>query len=123
MKKSKDKNRDNDISGVLLTSNSHFLQILEGPYDELNETVMRIFRDTRHSELKLISFYEIESRLFKNWGMRGIGVLDLNRDLEKRLISKYGAEDTGSIRFPEKDWLALSLFFDLDMVDTLPRWE
>jgi hypothetical protein len=92
-------NSANDITGVLVVTETHFLQVLEGPFEPLNATFERIARDTRHAGTQLISFMQIKERKFADWAMHGIGLFDLNRELNSRLCSKFG-EDNGIIRLP-----------------------
>ena len=106
------KNREADISGVLLATGTHFLQVLEGDFDSINRLFMRIARDTRHEEIQLISFGCVESRLFGGWAMHAIGIFDFNQDLVDDLARQYGEED-GSVRFPVEDWKVLALISDL----------
>jgi hypothetical protein len=86
-------NESHGITGVLLASNTHFLQVLEGNYEEVNSAFMRIVCDERHTEIRLVAFSIIDARLFGGWGMRGIGAFDFNKDLEQQLIAKYGEEE------------------------------
>ena len=79
--------------GFLLTSRTHFLQVIEGRFEDVNKTFMRISRDTRHDDIQLLSYEVIDGCLFDGWGMKGIGVLDANSELAKRLIEKYGSEN------------------------------
>ena len=95
-------NPANAITGVLVATETHFLQVLEGEFAALNATFERISRDTRHHEVQLISFGEIEERRFADWAMHGIGLFDLNPELAARLSSKYG-EDNGNVRFPSTE--------------------
>jgi len=96
---STENNPANGITGVLLATETHFLQVLEGEFEALNATFERISRDTRHDQVQLISFTEIEERKFGGWAMHGIGLFDLNRELATLLRSKFG-EDNGNIRLP-----------------------
>jgi hypothetical protein len=108
-------NRESGISGILLATSSHFLQVLEGPYETVNETFMRISKDNCHSDIKLISFNAIDHRIFENWGMLGIGVFNLNAQLESELKAKYGEEDNG-LKFPVEEWRALALINDINLI-------
>jgi hypothetical protein len=72
---------------------------LEGEFKDLNETFERICRDTRHHEIQLISFTEVEERRFSEWAMHGIGLFDLNHELAIKLCEKFGEED-GNVRLP-----------------------
>ena len=92
-------NSANGISGVLIATKTHFLQVLEGEFEALNETFERISRDTRHDKIQLISFSEIEERRFGEWAMHGIGLFDLNYELAIELGEKFG-EENGNVRLP-----------------------
>ena len=52
-------NAANGVTGVLIATRTHFLQVLEGGFEALNETFERISSDTRHYNIQLISFAEI----------------------------------------------------------------
>ena len=54
--------------------------------------------------------------------MKGIGVFDINRDIETELIRKYGEED-GGLRFPLEEWMALALIQDVQLIGGLPTWK
>ena len=108
-------NRSEDITGALLATDTHFLQVLEGEFKSLNRTFARIFNDPRHRDVELISFGPAASRLFEGWAMRGLGVFDLNTELETELRKKYGEED-GSVCFPTEEWAALALVNDVHMM-------
>ena len=107
-------NQDAKITGVLLATATHFLQVLEGSFDEVNELFMRIVRDPRHAQVQLIAFDCVESRLFGGWAMHGVGVFDFKQELIDDLIGQYGEED-GGVRFPVEDWKVLALISDLRM--------
>lgn len=109
---SEDKNQEAGITGVLLATRTHFLQVLEGDFDEINRLYLRIARDKRHEEVQLISFGCVESRIFGGWSMHAIGIFDFNEELVADLIDRYG-EEGGSVRFPVEDWKVLALISDL----------
>ena len=92
-------NPENGITGILVITETHFLQVLEGEFEPLNATFERIARDTRHDTTQLISFTEIQERQFSDWAMHGIGLFDLNRELKSRLCLKFG-EENGNVRLP-----------------------
>jgi len=92
-------NSANGITGVLIATKTHFLQILEGEFEALNETFQRISSDTRHDKIQLISFTEIEERKFGEWAMHGIGLFDLNHELAVKLRKRFG-EENGDIHLP-----------------------
>ncbi|MAY75080.1 MAG: hypothetical protein CMJ31_10260 [Phycisphaerae bacterium] len=67
-------NRQLGITGLLLHSAGHFIQLLEGPATALAETFDRIERDPRHDKVRCSHFGPATGRLFPDWRM---GVLDL----------------------------------------------
>ena len=105
-------NPKNAITGVLVATETHFLQVLEGEFRALNATLERISRDSRHHKIQLISFGEIEERRFGIWGMHGIGLFDLNQELAAKLCSRFG-EENGNVCFPSTELEVLDL---LDMI-------
>jgi len=92
-------NSANGITGVLVATKTHFLQVLEGEIEALNSTFQRISSDTRHDKIQLISFTEIEERKYGEWAMHGIGLFDLNHELAVQLCNRFG-EENGDIRVP-----------------------
>ena len=115
IKKSEENNQDAGITGVLLATATHFLQVLEGGFEEVNDLFMHIVRDPRHDQVQLIAFDCVESRLYGGWAMHGVGVFDFNQELVDDLISQYGEEE-GGVRFPVEDWKVLALISDLRVV-------
>jgi len=110
------------VTGVLLASRTHFLQALEGNFEDVNSVFRRICGDDRHDELSIIGFSVIDARLFAGWGMRGIGAFDFNQQIEDSLKRKYG-EEHGGIRFPLEEWQALAMINDIKMMRDLPDWK
>ena len=113
---SKNLNREFKISGALIATRTHFLQVLEGAREDVNRTFFRIASDPRHEELELISFGPVAGRLFEGWAMKGFGVFDLNIDLETSLKKKFGVEE-GGVKFPTEEWAALSLMHDIKLTN------
>jgi len=63
------KNGDKDITGVLLYSQTKFLQVLEGEKDEILGLYDMIKKDDRHKNLIMISLAPIQKRYFPSWQM------------------------------------------------------
>jgi hypothetical protein len=119
---SEDSNSACGVTGVLLASRTHFLQVLEGNFEAVNAVFRRIARDERHTQLSIISFSVVDARLFDGWGMRGIGAFDFNKSIEKELKDKYGEEE-GGIHFPLEEWQVLAMINDIKMTQELPDWK
>lgn len=94
-------NPANKITGVLVATETHFLQVLEGEFEPINATMERISRDTRHKQIQLINFAEIQERRFGDWAMHGIGLFDLNSTLTDALCQEFG-EENGNVCFPSR---------------------
>lgn len=122
LNESEENNAAARITGFLLASKTHFLQVIEGTFEDVNKLFLNIARDPRHDELQILSYEVIDSRLFETWAMKGIGVFDINTAMARKLIEKYG-EQEGGVRFPLESWLALSMIFDIQAIQELPEWK
>jgi hypothetical protein len=69
-------NGDLSVSGLLLYSGGHFLQILEGREAVVERVFQKISGDPRHTDVTRLICQRIESRLFENWKM---ALLNLDR--------------------------------------------
>lgn len=63
------RNDHNGITGLLYFDGKRFLQVLEGPAAEIEETIGRIRVDPRHRALVILSRREIAKREFGLWAM------------------------------------------------------
>ena len=122
LNQSEENNSAATITGFLLASKTHFLQVIEGTFEDVNALFLRIARDTRHHELQILSYEVIDARLFETWAMKGLGVFDINTPLVRKLIEKYGEQD-GGVRFPLESCVALAMIFDIQAIQELPEWK
>lgn len=76
---SRDRNKKNGITGVLLYSEGTFIQFLEGPQKELKEIYSAIVNDMRHKNIIKLVEEPIEQRSFPDWtmGFRSINAYEL----------------------------------------------
>ncbi|APJ03108.1 BLUF domain-containing protein [Silvanigrella aquatica] len=63
------RNREFGITGVLLHNNNYYLQMIEGPRDNVNHIYSRLHQDNRHKNLQILMFKDIFERYFKDWSM------------------------------------------------------
>jgi hypothetical protein len=105
---SQQNNSDRSISGILLATRTHFMQVLEGEFDDVNEVFFRITSDPRNDQVQLISFSVADERIFGEWTMHGVGVFDMDDRRTDALLAKFGSEE-GGLRFPITEWEALAL--------------
>lgn len=109
-------NRTGGVNGALLATSSHFLQFLEGDFDDVNATFFRIIGDPRHRDIKLVSFRQIDKPLFSQWRMRAFGIFDLNLELENSLKERFGEED-GCVFLPTEETSAIELVQEVEMIE------
>ena len=58
-----------DVTGSLLFIDETFIQVLEGPVDQVENIFEMICRDFRHKDIKLIDYNMVDKRLFPEWRM------------------------------------------------------
>jgi hypothetical protein len=64
-----ERNRQARLTGLLLYTPSHFVQVLEGEPADIARTYFRISNDTRHTHLRVIDNREVDEREFGAWAM------------------------------------------------------
>jgi hypothetical protein len=76
--KSIQNNRVSDITGLLIVGGDRFMQVMEGPAREVEETFARVKQDPRHTDLTTIIKGAGDKRLFRDWNMahRQLGPAD-----------------------------------------------
>ena len=62
-------NRRRHLTGALIYDDRWFAQALEGEIQFVEEIFARILRDTRHSNVKILSNAVVPERLFGKWSM------------------------------------------------------
>ena len=63
------RNRQSDITGILIFGDGNIIQVLEGSNKEVHETFDRIQHDNRHENLIVLMDDPTEERTFENWSM------------------------------------------------------
>ena len=69
------------ITGALLLSNGIFLQCLEGDHLVVNALYHRILLDKRHTDPAVLSFNEIDQRLYAAWSMGLVTSTEANQQV------------------------------------------
>ncbi len=62
-------NQDMGITGVLCQGQGFFFQVLEGQRSRVNALFHRIAADTRHKDVEMLHYEEINDRRFGQWSM------------------------------------------------------
>lgn len=58
-----------EVTGVLLVSDTHFFQLLEGPADAVYSLYDRIRQDPRHTRVTTIHIEQLQARTVSDWSM------------------------------------------------------
>lgn len=66
---SRRRNPDLGVTGLLVWCCDHFLQVLEGPEDVVNDLFERISADERHEGVRQVGGKQIDERNFPDWSM------------------------------------------------------
>lgn len=106
-------NKRDNITGLLLATGESFLQILEGNFIELNELLTKIERDSRHKDLKIISYEPINTIYFDDWNLKAVGYNAFTDSIKTLLSTKYGRDKNKNLLIPEDPAIAFSLLFDV----------
>ena len=69
LKTSRENNKKNDISGMLLYDNGSFIQVLEGEDSLVDNTFINIQNDERHSNVLVMQNRNVDFREFADWSM------------------------------------------------------
>jgi hypothetical protein len=79
------------ITGLLIFNGTHFLQIIEGSPEAIDDLVERLRRDPRHNGFEIRDERTIDERSFPDWSM----------ELVRVSASYFEAKDTVSDRLPD----------------------
>ena len=78
------------ITGLLIFNGTHFLQIIEGTDNAIEDLVARLRRDPRHESIEIREERQIDERSFPDWSM----------ELVKVSASYFEAKETVADRLP-----------------------
>ena len=92
-------NAEKEITGLLVLSGNVFVQVLEGPAEELTALFGRIMQDKRHQQVTLVTFQPVVERCFEDWTMRLVDLFDLPGEKRALMQSKY-RQDKDDILLP-----------------------
>lgn len=78
---SRKNNPKRGITGLLCFTSNTFVQVLEGGRDEVCDLFNSIVRDSRHRDVRILAYDEIEERSFGNWTMGQVNLATINPGL------------------------------------------
>jgi hypothetical protein len=62
-------NMQHGITGILLHTDDQFMQVVEGPQAAVEQLMVRIHKDNRHEDVRIIMAHEVAQRDFGEWDM------------------------------------------------------
>lgn len=88
------KNQQLGVTGALIFTGAFFAQVIEGPRSALNQLMLRISNDPRHSDIQVIKTQETIDRRFDGWSMAYSGPsFYVNRHIKSLLIHRNNDGD------------------------------
>lgn len=99
------------ITGLLVFNGTHFLQIIEGAHDAIEDLLDRLRRDPRHTGLEVRDERRIDKRSFPDWSMEMVRVN----------ASYFKARETITDRLPATvpEAIRLRLFRMTELISTM----
>lgn len=94
------------ITGLLVYNGTHFLQIVEGASDAIDDLLERLRRDPRHCDVAVVSESMVEDISFPDWSMSLIKVSAGRFDARDDLVAQLPESAAGAARAKLLDALA-----------------
>jgi hypothetical protein len=93
-------NNKSEITGVLCQGSGIYMQVLEGERTAVNALYSRIIADTRHHQVELLSFEEVDQRRYGQWSMAlvQLSVDDLMVQMAHPEFDPYSASSKDAMR-------------------------
>lgn len=101
-------NERDGITGVLVACEEDFIQLLEGDRPAVADCMIRIMKDVRHQNIRIVSAGEAGSRMFAQWSMHNIHGSQAENDIMRRYMAN-GKFDPESMTLREIEQLCMDL--------------
>ena len=107
----RDQNVLDGITGILIFNGTHFLQIIEGSSEAIEDLIERLRKDTRHTGFEIRDRRKVDERSFPQWSM----------ELVRVKASYFEARDTIADRIPESvpEAIKARLFRMTELISTI----
>ena len=107
-------NVSHGITGILCYGAGVFLQAIEGGRDEINQLYSMILKDSRHTDVVLLHYEEIQERRFGGWTMGQVNLAKLNTSVvlkysERPVLDPYRMSGKVSLALLEELMLTASI--------------
>ena len=81
LQRSRSNNVRDQVTGALIVTDTHFMQLTEGGRAEISRCLMRVMQDKRHHDIQVISCGDVTQRLFQEWNMHLIEASRIKEDI------------------------------------------
>lgn len=110
------RNAELGITGMLLYSNAHFIQVLEGESDVLDALYSKIANDSRHDHVRTLMSLSLKARDFPNWSMayRAVSEADLQAHPQLNDFFSPGFDEHSFREFASPARFLLLAFRDIE---------
>ena len=107
----REQNALDGVTGLLVFNGTHFLQIIEGSEQAIEELVERLRMDPRHTGFEIRDRRKVEGRSFPDWSM----------ELVRVKASYFEARDTIADRIPDSvpEAIQARLFRMTELISTI----
>ncbi|MEM8559363.1 MAG: BLUF domain-containing protein [Bacteroidota bacterium] len=82
---SRSNNTRDQVTGLLLYHEGHYIQVFEGLSGDVNAVYRRVLGDPRHRDVQLLVRRQVAYRTFPNWAMGFRNVAELPEDLQRHV--------------------------------------
>ena len=107
----REQNAIDGITGLLVFNGTHFLQIVEGSEEAIDDLVERLRKDPRHTGFEVRDRRKVDTRSFPDWSM----------ELVRVKASYFEARDTIADRIPDSvpEAIRARLFRMTELISTI----
>lgn len=117
--KAANRNRKSEITGFLSYRQGYYFQVIEGPYEQIEQLALKISVDSRHSDPCIFINKPISERCFNTWKVSAFNLVDQSQ-LFKQFLEHY---DIDLSSFNEQQKLGIQKFFDLKEISQPKNYE
>jgi hypothetical protein len=86
------------VTGMLIFNGVHFLQVIEGAPNAIDDLVERLRRDPRHSGLEIRDEHEAVERVFPDWSMELVRVSSTYFEARETILDRLPANVAAQLR-------------------------
>lgn len=107
--KASNRNKNSEITGFLCYRKGYYFQVIEGPYEVVEQLASKILVDSRHSDPCMFINRRISKRCFKTWKISVFNLVDQSQ-LFEQFRETY---DIDLSSFNEQQKIGIKKFYDL----------